>query len=60
MALNHTWDVNNGLAYVLTFFSLISDSLGCVRSKLYGGGLYSICFLMFLKTPYVIYFDNIV
>ena len=32
MALYHKWDVKNGFAYVLQFFSLISDSLGfCVQ-----------------------------
>ena len=30
MALYHKWDVKNGFAYALTFFSLISDSLGGV------------------------------
>ena len=30
MALYHKWDVKNGFAYVLTFFSLISDGLGSV------------------------------
>ena len=30
MALYHKWDVKNGFAYVLTFFSLISDGLGGV------------------------------
>ena len=30
MALYHKWDVKNGFTYVLTFFSLISDGLGCV------------------------------
>ena len=32
MALYHEWDVKNGFAYVLTFFSLISDGLGGVSS----------------------------
>ena len=32
MALYHKWDVNNDFAYVLTFFSLISGSLGSVCS----------------------------
>ena len=32
MALYHKWDVKNGFAYVLQFFSLISDSLGSVDS----------------------------
>ena len=32
MALNHKWDVKNDFAYVLQFFSLISDSLGSVHS----------------------------
>ena len=31
MALYHKWDVKNDFAYVLQFFSLISDSLGSVR-----------------------------
>ena len=30
MALYHKWDVKNGFAYVLQFFSLISDGLGGV------------------------------
>ena len=30
MALYHKWDVKNAFAYVLQFFSLISDSLGSV------------------------------
>ena len=34
MALYHKLDVKNGLAYVLTFFSLISDSLGSVDSNI--------------------------
>ena len=33
MALYHKWDVKNGFAYVLTFFSLISDILGSVNRK---------------------------
>ena len=28
----HKWDVKNGFAYVLTIFSLISDSLGGVTT----------------------------
>ena len=31
MALYHKWDVKNDFAYVLQFFSLISDSLGSVN-----------------------------
>ena len=31
MALYHKWDVRNGFAYVLQFFSLIFDGLGCVK-----------------------------
>ena len=31
MALYHKWDVKNGFAYVLQFFSLISDGLGGVE-----------------------------
>ena len=30
MAMYHKWDVKNGFAYVLQFFSLISDGLGGV------------------------------
>ena len=30
MALCHKWDVKNDFAYVLQFFSLISDDLGSV------------------------------
>ena len=30
MALYHKWDVKNDFAYVLQFYSLISDSLGSV------------------------------
>ena len=30
IALCHKWDVKNGFAYVLQFFSLISDGLGSV------------------------------
>ena len=30
MALCHKWDVKNDLAYMLQFFSLISDGLGSV------------------------------
>ena len=33
MALYHKWDVKNGFAYVLTFFSLISDGLGGVGTE---------------------------
>ena len=32
MALHHKLDVKNDFAYVLQFFSLISDSLGSVGS----------------------------
>ena len=31
MALYHKWDVKNGFAYVLKFFSLISYGLGGVE-----------------------------
>ena len=30
MALHHKWGVKNGFVYVLQFFALISDGLGCV------------------------------
>ena len=33
MALYHKWDVKNGFAYVLQFFSLISDGLGGVSGN---------------------------
>ena len=33
MALYHKWDVKNGFAYVLTFFSLISAGLGGARPE---------------------------
>ena len=33
MALYHKCDVKNGFAYVLQFFSLISDGLGSVNKK---------------------------
>ena len=33
MAFYHKWDVKNGFAYVLQFFSLISDGLGGVRGE---------------------------
>ena len=33
MALYHKWDVKNGFAYVLQFFSLISERLGCVKTE---------------------------
>ena len=32
MALYHKWNVKNGFAYVLQFFSLISDGLGGVQA----------------------------
>ena len=34
MTLCHKWDVKDDFAYVLQFFSLISDGLGSVRSNL--------------------------
>jgi hypothetical protein len=34
MALCHKWDVKNDFAYVLQFFSLISDGLGSVYQNL--------------------------
>jgi hypothetical protein len=36
MALYHIWDVKNGIAYVLQFFSLISDGQGGVQNDLFG------------------------
>ena len=35
MALYHKWDVKNDFAYVLQFFSLISDGLGGVHYNNY-------------------------
>ena len=35
MALYHKWDVKNDFAYVLQFFSLISDGLGGVSEALH-------------------------
>jgi hypothetical protein len=35
MALYHKWDVKNDFAYVLQFFSLISDGLGGVRLQIH-------------------------
>ena len=35
MALYHKWDVKNDFAYVLQFFSLISDVLGSVLQRTY-------------------------
>ena len=47
MALYHKWDVKNDFAYVLQFFSLISNGLGSVgdkRSKnLEGGLIFCLC-----------------
>ena len=34
MALYHKWGVKNDFTFVLQFFLLISDSLGCVKSLL--------------------------
>ena len=36
------WDVKNDFAYVLQFFSLISDSLGSVKTHLLENGTYLI------------------
>ena len=33
-ALYYTWDVKNGFAYLLQFFSLILDGLGGVKTNL--------------------------
>jgi hypothetical protein len=38
MALYHIWDVKNGIAFVLQFFSLISDSLGGVECLILRNG----------------------
>ena len=35
MALNHKWNVKNGFAFVLQFFSLISDDLNGVSTATY-------------------------
>ena len=41
MALCHKWDSKNDFAYVLQFFSLISNGLGSVRngSSIYRGAV---------------------
>ena len=44
MALYHKWDIKNDFAYVLQFFSLISDSLGSVTPEHNGGEYLSIRF----------------
>ena len=43
MALYHKWDVKNGFAYVLQFFSLISDDLGGVAGLTAGYNSYVQC-----------------
>ena len=42
MALYHKWDVKNYFAYVLQFFSLISDSPDSVKTHLLENGTYLI------------------
>ena len=37
MALYHKWEVKNYFAYVLTFFSLISDGLDSVGCEIFAG-----------------------
>jgi hypothetical protein len=49
MALYHKWDVKNDFAYVLQFFSLISDGLGSVKSILGIPGNFPCFFSWFLK-----------
>ena len=41
MALHHKWDVKTDFAYVLQFFSLISDILGSVYRDI--GSLEQLC-----------------
>ena len=60
MALYHKWDVKNDFAYVLQFFSLISDSLGCVSVDLVKNFLSACSNLYFvqrtpLKTSHMMY-----
>ena len=42
MALYHKLDVKNDFAYVVQFFSLISDILGSVKTHLLENGTYLI------------------
>ena len=46
MALYHKWDVKNDFAYVLQFFSLISDSLGSVYCQIDGEDFVNFCGLL--------------
>ena len=50
MALYHKWDVKNCFAFVLQFFSLISDGLGGVSS--YHSALKKIRQIVYLFAPF--------
>ena len=43
MTLYHKWDVKNDFAYVLQFFSLISDSLGSVKGNCIKFRCHTVC-----------------
>ena len=58
MALYHKWDVKNGLVYVLTFFSLISDGLGSVIYRGLAQGL--LCTMVGISNICSIFFDNVI
>ena len=51
MALYHKWDVKNDIAYVLVFFSLISDNFGSVHlygsSEMYTCSQVLLCYVIF-------------
>ena len=53
MTLYHKWGVKNGFIFVLQFFLLVSDSLGCVPSR--GSHSRPKCFLF---TENVTFLDN--
>jgi hypothetical protein len=51
MALCHKWDVKNDFAYVLQFFSLISDVLGSVTGlEVHLEALHMVSFENFVKS----------
>ena len=47
MALYHKWDVKNDFAYVIQFFSLISDGLGSVHDDIKQCALYVLYIFFF-------------
>ncbi len=53
MALYHKWDVKNDFAYVLQFFSLISDGLGGVKQLTFWSKEYKTIELMTTPSPRV-------